>query len=144
MKWQEIIAPVDFSEMSRKSAQMARNLARADGARLVLLNVLAESPPPLLPDVAGFHYGDLVEALQRRAETELKEFFPEEEREGVEVDFEVAIGAPHHEIVRVAEEREAGLIVLGTHGRTGALHLLLGSVAEKVVRLASCPVLVVK
>ena len=59
-------------------------------------------------------------------------------------DVEVAVGHPADTIVRVAQERGADLIVMGTHGRTGLQHVLLGSVAEKVVRLAPCPVLTVR
>lgn len=144
VKLETILAPTDFSEMSRASAREALELARASGARLVLLHVLADAPPPLLPDVAGFHYADLVDNLQRRAEEELPEFLSGERTEGVEIDYQVAVGSPHQEIVRVADEIGADLIVLATHGRTGALHLLLGSVAERVVRHAGCDVLIVK
>ncbi|GAB4224229.1 MAG: universal stress protein [Acidobacteriota bacterium] len=144
MDWKVILAPTDFSDHSKHGLLTARDLARECGARLVVLHVVVDALPALLPDVAGFQYDEISEALQRRAEQTLPEFFPETEREGVAVEFRIEFGVPHDEIVRVADELPADLIVIATHGRTGAAHLLIGSVTEKVIRRCRCPVLVVK
>ncbi|UCF68574.1 MAG: universal stress protein [Acidobacteriota bacterium] len=144
-RWKTILAPVDFSEPSRHGVAMARDLALESRARLVLLHVVVDAVPAPLPDLGGFSYGELVRALEEQAKKELPEFFPEADRGGLaDVSFRVELGMPHAEIARVAEEEAADLIVISTHGRTGAMHLLIGSVAERVVRTAGCPVLVVK
>lgn len=144
MHWKTILVPTDFSEHSRAALALASNLAREQGGRLVVLHVVADAAPALLPDVAGFRYDEIIEALGRRAMESLPEFFPEPERQGLEVEFRVGFGAPHAEIARVAAELPADLIVIATHGRSAALHLLIGSVAERVVRSACCPVLVTR
>jgi Universal stress protein UspA and related nucleotide-binding proteins len=87
------------------------------------------------PTVVRQDYSD--EALTR-----LRDLVPEAYRDTWKV--EIAIGRPADTIVRLARERRADLIVMATHGRTGLEHMVLGSVAEKVVRLAPCPVLTVK
>jgi nucleotide-binding universal stress UspA family protein len=144
MNWRTILAPSDFSEHSRRGLGLARDVARQAGAKLVVLHVVADALPALLPDVAGFRYDEIAESMAERAAANLPEFFPEAERLGVEVDFRIEFGVPHAEIVRVAEEIEADLVVIATHGRSGAMHLLIGSVAEKVIRRCPCPVLVAK
>ncbi len=144
MDWKTILVPTDFSKHSRAALALARDLAREQGARLVVLHVVADALPALLPDVVGFRYDEIVDALGRRAMESLPEFFPEAERQGVSVEFRVAFGPPQLEITRVAAELRADLIVIATHGRSAALHLLIGSVAEKVIRSACCPVLVTR
>ena len=82
--------------------------------------------------------------MRERADASLPSVFTEAEKEGLDVEFLAEFGIPHVEIVRVAEELPADLIVMPTHGRTGAMQWIIGSVAEKVIRRAACPVLVVK
>ena len=142
MNWKTLLVPTDFSEHSKRGLSLARDVARACGARLVVLHVVVDALPALLPDVAGFRYDEIAESLADRARESLPEFFPEAERAGLEVEFRIEFGVPHVEIARVAEECGADLVVIATHGRTGAMHLLIGSVAEKVLRHSSCPVLV--
>ncbi len=142
--WKTILCPTDFSDYSRIGLETARELARENGARLVLLHVVVDAPPALLPDVAGFRYDEIVESLRERAESSLPEFFPLDPEDGLNVEYRTEFGVPQAEIVRVAAEIGASLIVMPTHGRTGAMHLMIGSVAEKVIRKAHCAVLVVK
>lgn len=144
MDLRTVLAPTDFSEQSREGLALARDVALRYGARLVVLHVVDDALPALLPDVAGFRYDDLSHTLAERAEASLPEFFPAPEGDAIDIDYRVEFGVPHAEIVRVAEELPADLIVIATHGRTGAMHLLIGSVAEKVIRGCSCPVLVSK
>jgi len=134
-----ILHPTDFSDRSAYALRLACSLARDYGARLVVLHV-AEPPPP--PDVQGVmlpvseHVGDEARAdLERLAVPAA---------DGVRVERRLEKGDPATQTLRVARELQADLIVMGTHGRTGLSRLLMGSVAERVVRRASCPVLTVK
>jgi nucleotide-binding universal stress UspA family protein len=133
-----IIHPTDFSKGSEAALRVARSLARDRGARLVLLHaeplyVPTEMGMPAEFDVRGLR--DALEAARDRVDgPDLK--FP------VETWF--SRGTPPEEIVRVAEELGCGLIVMGTHGRTGLSRLLLGNTAESVLSAATCPVMVVK
>ncbi|RMG47540.1 MAG: universal stress protein [Acidobacteria bacterium] len=144
-RWRTILVPVDFSEHSRHGLETARDIARETGGRLVLVHVVPDLLPTFVPDIAGFSDGELLHAAVERARRELEGFAPPGGLDAPGgVERRVEAGTVHAEIVRVAGEVGADLIVIATHGRTGARHLLLGSVAERVVRTAPCPVLVVK
>src|SRR5262245_33351092 len=82
-------------------------------------------------------------ALERHARLDMAQVLPEAEDVKVEITRLVGVGSPYHKIVAVAEAEQADLIVMATHGRTGFSHVVMGSVAERVVRLAPCPVLTV-
>jgi nucleotide-binding universal stress UspA family protein len=135
-----ILVATDFSGCAEDAFRVARELARDYRARLIVLHVA--TPPPLVTP------GELQRALQwpdgYRAELEgrLRQVYAADSRAGVE--YRVQDGDPAVEILGVAQEARCNLIVMGTHGRTGLGRLLLGSVAEKVVRKAACPVLTVK
>lgn len=86
----------------------------------------------------------LVEDLERQARLDLTEVLPEAEAAEVEVTRQVVVGSPSHEIVKVAAAEEVDLIVIATHGRAGLSHLVMGSVAERVVRTAPCPVMTIR
>jgi len=92
--------------------------------------------PALLPE----RRAEMLADAQRR----LEEAVPQVERDRQATELVACVGEPHREIVRFADERGIDLIVMGTHGRGGMAHLLLGSVAEQVVRTAPCPVLTVR
>ena len=135
---QTILHPTDFSKQSSYALGLACALARDYGARLVVLHVVAA------PTVI---YGEGVvppnpEELRAAAQEQLNAL----DVPGLDVHAERRLeeGAATTEILRVAEELHADLIVMGTHGRTGLGRLLMGSVAEQVVRKALCPVLTVK
>jgi len=143
--WRTILVPVDFSAHSRHVLAVGRELAVERGGRLIVVHVVPDLLPTFVPELAGFSDGELLAAALDRAERELSALVAAEERAGLEaVEFRVAAGSPHAVIVELARETGADLIVIATHGRTGARHLLIGSVAERVVRTAECPVLVVK
>jgi nucleotide-binding universal stress UspA family protein len=131
-----ILFPTDFSERSEAVFPFACSLARDQGARLLVLYV---DPPP------AFH-GEVVD---RREEDEYYEPLWAQLRRyqapgpNVRVEHHMEEGHPTEEILRVAREEKCDLIILATHGRTGLRRLLMGSVAEEVVRRASCPVLTV-
>jgi nucleotide-binding universal stress UspA family protein len=136
-----ILCATDFSEVSAKAERYAIALARRYEARLSLLYV--DPPMPLLGT-----YGEIpvdiriFEEQRRQAQLEMQAARARAEADGLTVDTEVRGGTPAREILKVAREG-VDLIVIGTHGRGGVEHLLLGSVAEKVLRKAQCPVMVV-
>jgi len=130
-----ILYPTDFSELADHAFPVARSLARDHGAALVILHVY---PPPIAhgEEVArrspDDFLDDLWEALHRY-----------EVPEGTAVTHRLAEGMPAEQIVQTARELNCDLIVLGTHGRTGLRRLLMGSVAEHVLRQAPCAVVTV-
>jgi nucleotide-binding universal stress UspA family protein len=86
----------------------------------------------------------LIIDLVDRAHTELRDFAYKNLKDAVPLQVNVAVGKPAEEILRVAREEKVDLIIMGTHGRTGVRHLLLGSVAEAITRAAPCPVFTVR
>ena len=142
-----ILLPTDFSECARHAVPVAAEFARLLGARVVCLHVVEPLAPPAVgwtPLAEPLPSAELGGQLEEEASRDLPAFSKSEEFEGLEVEDVVARGEPAAEIVRVARERGAGLIVISSHGRTGLGRILFGSTAESVVRHAHCPVLVVK
>ena len=138
-----ILFPTDFSERAAAAWSYARMMSENFSAELVLLHVLQE-PMAMLPEsslAVAPPAVNLVE-LTRSAEQGLDQL--RVDPPGTIGERLVRNGPPAEEIVRYAREMEADLIVLGTHGRTGIAHALLGSVAERVVRKAPCPVMTVR
>jgi universal stress protein A len=139
-----ILAPTDFSDFSRQAIQCGFELAQKFGAKLSLLHVV-ELPAYPIEGLAPSQMGATLFAdLERQATLELGQVLPEAEGTAVEVNRLVVIGTPYRKIVEVGEAEKADLIVMATHGRTGLSHLVMGSVAERVVRSASCPVLTIR
>jgi nucleotide-binding universal stress UspA family protein len=136
-----ILHPTDFSERSEYAFRLACSLARDHDAKLVLVHIV---PTPQM--VA---YGEMPLLAPQQAEgfmENLKERMSEVRATEVGIVFEEQLieGEPATEIIRLARELPADLVVMGTHGRTGLGRLLMGSVAEQVMRKAPCPVLTVK
>lgn len=137
-----ILCPTDFSDISTRAEAWATALASHYDAGLHLLHV--DPPTPVMAP-----YGEipidirLFEDQREQAERDLAAARERARAAGVPADAAVRGGYPAREILAVADEMEADLVVIGTHGRGGVEHLLLGSVAEKVVRKARCPVMVV-
>jgi nucleotide-binding universal stress UspA family protein len=132
-----ILFPTDFSETAQQAFPLACALARDCGARLVVLYVL---PPPVGHEKLEArrdpheYYGELWQALRTL----------QAPNHDVRVEHRLVEGDATKRILEVAQEMQAGLILMGTHGRTGLGRLLLGSVAEQVLRRAACPVLTVR
>jgi nucleotide-binding universal stress UspA family protein len=137
---QTILHPTDFSERSGHAFRYACLLARDLGARLVVLHVLA--PPPAAFAGELMSYVPPSDKTQDELWGKLHQVVAEEP--GVEVEHFLEEGMPAEVILRVAETTPCDLIVMGTHGRTGLGRVLMGSVAEEVVRKAPCPVLTLK
>ncbi|MGC4114975.1 MAG: universal stress protein [Myxococcales bacterium] len=144
LEWHRILCPVDFSEPSRRAMQVAAQLAKEHGAELLLLHVY-QAPGVSFPE-ATFLAGD--EVLQQLVDMVLKsltEWKAEAMKAGAaDVSTHTAMGTPYAEILRFAEKLDCDLVVMGTHGRTALARVFIGSVAEKVVRHAPCPVLTVR
>lgn len=143
-----ILAPTDFSDTSKRAVEYAAGLARRFGAELVLLHVV-ELPAGMSPsmlmrgrsDARLEPVGEYLTDTSYEALRELQSTLPPTD---AEIALQVEIGDADRVIPQVAEQLPADLIVLGTHGRTGLRHLLLGSVAERVVRLSRVPVLTIR
>jgi nucleotide-binding universal stress UspA family protein len=140
----KIICPTDFSEASKEGLRAAEELARHFGADLFLVHVIA--PLPTIPGASaptGFHIPSVLKEIQASAMKMLEHLIKRDVSMRVRVEPVVLQGDPAREIVRVAEERSADLIIIASHGESGWQRFVSGSVAEKVVRLATCPVLTV-
>jgi len=139
-----IIVPTDFSSCAEEAWSLAQRLAGISGAELVLTHVLTEAPlfregPFIMPKVR-----DVFEAARSFANTALEEWVAKARAGGLSARAALRSGIAYQEIVALATDERADLIVIGTHGRGGINRALLGSVADRVIRLASCPVLTVR
>ena len=160
MNIQKILVPVDYSDQSCQALQWGASLAEKYGARLLLLHVISAAVEEVCPQGARsmsprpYYYEvpapgvwirhPLILAFEEDAQAELHAFARKALKEAVPVQVTVAVGKPAEEILRVAREARVDLIVMGTHGRAGLRHLLLGSVAEAIARYAPCPVCMVR
>jgi nucleotide-binding universal stress UspA family protein len=138
MNLKKIVLPTDFSHAGDAALGYATVLARESGARLLIVHV---SEPPLAYGAGEFYYGlpEPDEEAQRRMLTEVR---PTDGK--VVHEHRLLRGEPATAIADFAQREEADLIVMGTHGRTGLRRLVMGSVAEAVVRKAHCPVLTLR
>ncbi len=132
-----ILFPTDFSTAAEAGLAEAEALAKARGATLLVLHV----QEPMMAYDGALYYGP-IEPTTELLEKLLHEVMPLDK--SVPVEHRLAMGDPATEIVRVANEEQVDMIVMGTHGRSGFSRLLMGSVAELVIRHASCPVLTYK
>jgi nucleotide-binding universal stress UspA family protein len=148
MFWKTILVPHDFSSSANHAAAIARDEAKLHNSRLLLLHVIdlptAIKPDTVIvPDATGAPV-NVREYAVSSAEAHLQDIVQRLAKDGVTATPFVRVGNPIDEINRFIDEEKVSLVVLGTHGRTGLAHLLVGSVAERVVRTATCPVLTVR
>lgn len=138
----KILCPIDHSDGSKEALKFAVSFAMKDEAELCLLHVI---------DIRTFD--ENIDAMIKQPpdnettellKTKLLECVPKEIRGDMQIEAIVIQGIPFAEIISVAKEKEIDMIVMGTHGRTGIAHIMLGSVSEKIVRKAPCPVLTVR
>ena len=139
---QRILIAIDFSETSAAAAEYGCELAARLGAQVTLLNVFS-SGIIALPDAVLVPTAEETEALSRAAHAQLESLAAKLARDGLSIDCIALEGVAADVICVAAESRGVDLIVMGTHGRSGVSHLLLGSVAEHVLRHGSCPVLTI-
>lgn len=143
INFQKILCPVDYSNCSMSALTYATELALKDSARLYLLYVKDERVSDyggLKFDAEFNHTAETVTGMEQK----LRSSIPEEIRCSINVEILIRAGVPFEEILKVARDNVTDLIVMGTHGRTGITHMVIGSVAEKVIRNAPCPVLCIR
>ena len=139
-----ILCPTDFSEPSHEGLKYAIELATQFSAELCVVNVVPAVPPlPTNPNFV-FEIPEYERGLHADAERRLRELIEQRVPKSLKSRTVIGHGDAGREIVRIAEDERADLIVMATTGLTGLRHILFGSVAEKVVRLAVCPVLTVR
>ena len=148
MNWKTILVPHDFSSSANHAAAVARDEAKLHGARIVLLHAI-ELPHQLTPEAVIMPEGQgapisVKDYALARAEEHLADIAARIGKDGVNAMPVVVVGNPITEIIRAIDGHKIDLIVMGTHGRTGLSHLLAGSVAERVVRASTVPVLTVR
>ncbi|MHC4183030.1 MAG: universal stress protein [Planctomycetota bacterium] len=138
----KILCPIDHSDGSKEALKYAVSFAMKNEAKLYLLHVI---------DIRSFDESIDTMATQipndetiKQLKTKLLECIPEEIRSDMQIEALVVQGIPFAEIISIAKGNNVDMIVMGTHGRTGLAHIMIGSVSEKVVRKAHCPVLTVR
>jgi nucleotide-binding universal stress UspA family protein len=139
-----VLAPIDFSDPSLDAVESAADVASRFGAGLLLVHVVP-ALPRLPPEISLFKEGEYEDRLHQEAAKRMGELAARCSQRGISVKSEVGVANDvGMEILRVGERSQADLIVIATHGVTGFNKLVFGSVTEKVVRLAHCPVLVLR
>ena len=140
-----ILYPTDFSDLSAYALDYAAFLAHRCGAELTCLHVVDDSYQYWLSmEVTTIPAGPPVDELLAAARKQLDQFLADKIPDEVRVKTKVLSGRPFVEIIRFARQQGMDMIVMGTHGRSGLKHVLMGSVAEKVSRKSPCPVLTVR
>jgi nucleotide-binding universal stress UspA family protein len=140
----KILVATDFSEPADAALAYARAFARTFGGTLYLLHVVDDMYLRLGGDAYAAVLPDLQEDVEREARQRLARIAADDELSALTVEMVITSGATAQAIVDYAEKENVQLIVVGTHGRSGVAHFLMGSVAERVVRTAHCPVLTVR
>ncbi len=147
MSFSRILVPVDYSDHCRTALDYALFLAKPLGAAVDIVHIWDR--PEYVPDMTvvgkeGAPARSLVDMIRENAEAEMTDFLGKVKTpEGVTITHHLESGEPASTILSTAERTGADLVVIGTHGRTGVRYLLLGSIAEKLVRMCTTPVLTV-
>jgi universal stress protein A len=140
-----VLVATDFGDTSKSALEYGRNLARAFGAKLHVLHVAARIVPMSAAEFDPTNLADVQADIVEDANRQLNRLLTDNERTLLQTKTMVlASTSPATAIVGYAKEAHVDIVVVGTHGRGGISHLLMGSVAEHVVRNAPCPVLVVR
>ena len=140
-----ILHATDFSKASARALQEAVKLARENSARLLVVHVIEPTPYVAGGEFGGAEiYMKLEDATKRNAQSSMSRLMQRLKKLKIKAESLLLRGAAHEQIVKAARSKKADMIVIGTHGRTGLSKLFLGSVAGKVVSLATCPVMTVR
>lgn len=145
MNFKHILCPVDFTDISRKNLRRAIELAKQFGARLTVIHVVSKAPwmVPPVPTVP-VNMDQYQQELISSSRSALEELIAAEVPEDLQAEMLLETGDPSQVITNVAEEKGADLIVMASREDSALNRFIFGSVAEKVIRSASCPVLVLK
>jgi nucleotide-binding universal stress UspA family protein len=141
-----VLFPTDCSERSKNVLHYAIEVAHKFNAKITLLHVIGDitlyggSTDYLSP----MNYEHMIDDYETYSKKHLEEFWESAKDPGVEVELVQVVGDPFKEIIQFAKDKKMDLIVISTHGRTGLQHIMLGSVAEKVVRYSPIPVMTVR
>ena len=138
-----VLVPIDFSPYAEQALDYAIALAQKLQARVTLLHVI-QQPLGVGVDMAVWPSPAFFDELEATIMRDMEGYLARVTAAGLAGEIVVMPGVPFQEILDTAKKRQVDLIIMGTHGRTGLSHVLLGSVAEKVVRLAPCPVLIAR
>jgi len=142
-KIKNILLPTDFSKTSLTAAEYAVELADEYKAKLHVLNVLEKTPPILAIRSLDLSREKIIESIDADAQEHLENCVKKIKKiKDVEIIAAIQKGIDYEEIIKYSKEKKIDIIVIATHGRTGLIHTLLGSVAEKVIRYSKIPVLV--
>ncbi len=139
----KILCPIDHSDCSKEALKYAVSFAMKDEATLYLLHVIDIRTFDESLDMIAKRPSPDDETI-KQLKIKLLECVPGEISSDMQIEAIIVQGIPFAEIINIAKEKEIDLLVMGTHGRTGIAHIMLGSVSEKVVRKAPCPVLTVR
>lgn len=143
-KIKNILLPTDFSKTSLTSAEYAVELAKQYNAKIHLLYVLEKTPPILTIRSLDLSREKILESIEADAQEQVNNCLSKIKKIGdVEIVTAIRKGLDYEEIIKYSKDKKIDVIVIATHGRTGLLHTLLGSVAEKVIRYSKIPVLVI-
>jgi nucleotide-binding universal stress UspA family protein len=143
--FRRILYATDFSPGSERALRYAASLAQHGAAQLTILHAVEHLPVGYDPiGVAPFDFAAYNASIEDASKAKLREFVPDAIRLACDTDDVVTTGKPYVDILRIAQERQADLIVLGVHGRSALDKLVFGSTTEQVIRRATCPVLTVR
>jgi nucleotide-binding universal stress UspA family protein len=143
-EFKKILCPVDFSPSAEKALRYAETLAEHFQSEILLVHAY-EDPAYIMP-MTGYLGPEpgLINQLRAHLDEQMDNWKAAVQKAGFPVRSDILEGSAHQVIIDAAEEHHVDLIVMSTHGRTGLSHALMGSVAERVIRLAQCPVLTVR
>lgn len=145
LKIEKILIPTDFSEQSKVAVPYALDMANRYDAELHVIHVFDEAAlDPMFFSYSEKNAQEFFNEVEEGFEAEVESFLDIPGELDVNLYPVLANGNPFVEIIRYAKEQDMDMVIIGTHGRTGLSHMLLGSVAEKVIRKAHCPVLAVR
>jgi nucleotide-binding universal stress UspA family protein len=148
MSWKTILVPHDFSSSANHALAVARDEAKAHGSKILVLHVI-ELPTQLgvdsmlMPETTGAPIS-VKDYAVRQAEAHLTDLAQRLAKDGAAITSFIRIGKPTDEILKFASENAVDLLIMGTHGRTGLAHMLLGSVTERIIRTSTAPVLTIR
>jgi nucleotide-binding universal stress UspA family protein len=141
----KILHATDFSKASARALQEAIKLAKDNDAQLLLVHVIEPTPYMTGAEFDGAEiYARLEDLARRNAQSSMSKLMERLKKSRVKAESLLLRGSSHEQIVKTARNKKADMIVIGTHGRTGLSKLFMGSVAGKVVALATCPVMTVR
>ncbi len=141
-EFKKILVPIDFSDVSNRAFFTAVDLAKSLGASLYVVHIV-QIHPSSIPESGKVNMDEIEAAEEKKANESLDKLI-EQHGEELEISRSLLHGDPVTQINKMVKEAHADMIVMGTHGRTGVAHLMMGSVAESVLRNAEVPVMCVK